>query len=465
MNPFAALTIKLHANSPKHYVMGLELHLHLIERQIDVQQLPAEGLPVTIPWTELLSAKNDPVAYGRHLSAALFDKPVARTALAVARTQADAAGLSLHVGLDLNACAPEVQALAWETFQDPDPGHVGWGISERLLLSRRLASSDMLSVEPRSGPAQSALIAIAAPSDLNQYGFSSIPVGAELNRACAALRPLRLSTLAQAQGRPCTVQHLLTALRSGPDIFCLVAHGRSVSGEVHIWLEDERGQSAPLASSELAARLTALSPSARPSLIVFSICESGGADAIGIALPAIGPMLADHGVAAVLAMHGLLSFDTNAAFLPAFLRETLRDGVIDRAVAAGRSVVSDRQDWWAPILWLRLPHGRLWAPFSAGRLRGSSSHVPVSPQQGATMNTTRGFVTFKAYLTNTGSEELANVNTLEAKLIELRKKERLFGSTPQRSSEFAEIMHGLNAISIEQCGMSFNDLCEGGLPE
>ncbi len=87
--------------------------------------------------------------------------------------------------------------------------------------------------------------------------------------------------------------------------------------------------------------------------------------------------------------------------------------------------------------------------------------VPAHSYQGR-MDTAKGLATLITYLERIGaSDDLKDVLTLEARLIKLRRDDRLFGNTPQRNSEFAEIMYGLNAIALEQCGISFNELCAG----
>lgn len=459
MKSFAALTLKLSPGSSSQYFLEMNLHLDIPGRQITVQQLPFPGVAVHFPLASLLPFAHDAVAYGSLLSAALFSETVAQTALKVARTHADAAKIPLHVSLDLSACLPETQSLRWETLQDVEPDQVGWAFSERLLLSRRLASSDMVPIEPRNRPAQSVLIAVSDPSDLHEYGFSPIPVAAELERAHTALQPLQRKTLARQGGAPCTMQQLLTALRSGQDILCLVAHGRSVGGEVHLWLEDDLGQSAPVPSRELAAHLTALDPRVRPLLIVFATCESGGADAAGMPLSAIGPILASQGLAAVLAMQGLLSFETNATFLPAVLREALRDGVIDRAVAAARVAVAKHADWWTPILWLRLPHGQLWAPRTQTLQSGLMTSRGV-----VSMNYVQGFTALKTYIAQMSPDDVAVITTLEARFEENERSEQVFGPTELTRSERARIVFSLEKIALKSCGISFSDLCRGVTP-
>ena len=46
--------------------------------------------------------------------------------------------------------------------------------------------------------------------------------------------------------------------------------------------------------------------------------------------------------------------------MPVFFRELLRDGQLDRAVAAARQAVEKRPDHWMPALFLRLKSGRIW---------------------------------------------------------------------------------------------------------
>lgn len=91
-----------------------------------------------------------------------------------------------------------------------------------------------------------------------------------------------------------------------------------------------------------------------PRLVVLASCQSagtGGDAATGDngALAALGPRLAEAGVAAVLAMQGNVSMTTVARFMPVFFRELDRNGQIDRAMSVARSAVKDRPDRWAPV--------------------------------------------------------------------------------------------------------------------
>jgi hypothetical protein len=82
--------------------------------------------------------------------------------------------------------------------------------------------------------------------------------------------------------------------------------------------------------------------------------------AISPALTALGPRLADAGIAAVVAMQGAIRMETANELMPAFFTELARDGVIDRAMAAARARVRTRPDGWMPALFMRLRSGRMW---------------------------------------------------------------------------------------------------------
>ena len=101
----------------------------------------------------------------------------------------------------------------------------------------------------------------------------------------------------------------------------------------------------------------------RPVLVVLAACQSAGRTHDAGALAAAGPGLATAGVGAVVAMQTNIKQGPVGSSLPAFFRELLRDGQIDRALAAARAaVVRQRPDWWAPVLYLRLRDGSAVGP-------------------------------------------------------------------------------------------------------
>jgi hypothetical protein len=113
-----------------------------------------------------------------------------------------------------------------------------------------------------------------------------------------------------------------------------------------------------------------------PRLCVLASCESAGrAEATAslgekpAAQSSLALLLADAGVAAVLAMQGKITFETVRLLIPRFFRELAQDGQIDRALAVARGLVRARPDSLLPVLYLRLRNGRIWYEprFTGGR--------------------------------------------------------------------------------------------------
>jgi hypothetical protein len=58
-------------------------------------------------------------------------------------------------------------------------------------------------------------------------------------------------------------------------------------------------------------------------------------------------------------MQGNITIETVSQFMPVLFEELRRDGLVDRSVAAARSAVRGRPDWWMPVLFMRLRSGRI----------------------------------------------------------------------------------------------------------
>ncbi|MDJ0841247.1 MAG: SIR2 family protein [Acidobacteriota bacterium] len=194
------------------------------------------------------------------------------------------------------------------------------------------------------------MLVAASPSDLPEYGLAPVEVNAQIRHVAAGLDGIAHEAL--ASGGAAHLETILEYLRRGFDILYLVCHGAMRRGEPWLWLEAPDGATARVSGKQLAERLGELS--ILPRLVVLVSCESAGVPA------ALGPMLAETGVPAVLAMQGKISMETMNRFLPVFFKELNRDGCVDRAVAAARAAVQDRPDWWMPVLFQRLKSGRLW---------------------------------------------------------------------------------------------------------
>jgi hypothetical protein len=350
---FADLELSLHRRGDARY--AVEARFSQPESDADIRLLNEEVI-VQLESAELRQLEIDPLAYGQALSQHLFAPPALRSAFARARTAADSANLPLRVRLFIAPSAQELHGLRWETLHDPEEDRPLL-TSERLFFSRYLASGDWRPVKLRPKASLRALVVIANPADLADYDMAEVDLPAELERAQKGLGQIEITTLA-APGQA-TIEHIGASLRDGYDILYLVAHGTFVDDESWLWLEDETGNIARTAGSELITRMQELDQ--RPRLIVLVSCQSAGnAQGEADSITALGPRLAEAGVPAVIAMQGNLSMVTAAAFLPVFFTELQRDGQIDRAVAVARGAVRQREDSWMPVLFMRLRSGRIW---------------------------------------------------------------------------------------------------------
>jgi len=298
----------------------------------------------------------DPVEYGRALSTSLFSVELLRTSLLLARNSADTAKVPLHVRLQIGPSAAELNALYWETLLDPADNTSQLFTNENILFSRYLASTDWRSIQLRARGDLKALVAIANPVDLGNYKLAAVDVVDEMARAKEALGGIPVAEVGSAEA--CTINALMDKLRGGVDILYLVAHGTAATGgEPRIWLQGEDGKAVITSAEELVARIKELQQ--QPRLIVLASCQSAGKGS-GAVLQAFGPRLAQAGVPAVIAMQGNISMESVKKFMPVFFVELIKDGQIDRALAVARGTVRTAQDFWIPVLFMRLRSGKIW---------------------------------------------------------------------------------------------------------
>jgi hypothetical protein len=356
---------------------------------------PDRGL-VQFDFRRLTERRVDPDAYGQLLCDCLFGDQAVKDALESARRAAEVGDMKLRLRLLIDRSAAELHGLFWETLHDPRNG--SWLLtSQDIVFSRYLTGGDWRPIRVRREAPLRALIAIANPADLadenqpqapGRWSYPAIRVAEELNRAKAGLKGIPPEELQKNPDHPglasilieelvsdpakpgqVTLDRLVEEMSGGVDILYLVCHGamkRKVLQAVEepsLWLEKEDGNSAVVAGRDLVDRVRDLP--VRPRLVVLASCQSAGKGAEartddGGVLAGLGPQLAEAGVSAILAMQGDVTMETIARLSPIFFKELVLDGQIDRAAAAARDGVRDRDDRWAPALFLRLRYGRIW---------------------------------------------------------------------------------------------------------
>ncbi len=358
MAGFADLEIGLHRRDADGY--AVELRFSAPDSDTDVRLLGDADEVVHFDLDKARALALDESGYGAFLGHSLFASEHLQGALAQARANADGQDAALRVRLFIEPNAPELHRLRWETLRVPG-SQSPLLTSERLLFSRYLSSDDWRPVRLRPQGDLRALVAIANPSNLAQYGLAPLDLGAELARVQGALEHLQVTALAKPGAASLT--GISAALRDGHDVLYLLAHGALINGESRLWLEADDGTAAVVAGADLVARIGELND--RPRLVVLASCQSAGGAGDAPqgeidALAALGPRMAEAGVPAVVAMQGSISTQTLDAFITSFFTELLRDGQIDRAMAAARGTVRDRPDNSMPVLFMRLRSGRLW---------------------------------------------------------------------------------------------------------
>jgi len=323
----------------------------------------------------------DMAAYGRQLGELLWQSGGVGPMLAEAWAATTSNNIPLRLSLSIDPAAAVLHALRWETLPDPVTG-APLLTNENIVFSRYLSSQDWRGVQLRSQAQLQALLVVANPTDVTQYGLAEVKVAQELATAAAAVGTIPYRALPTA-GRA-SLTNLIAHLREGVDILYLVAHGKLHEGEPWLWLEDPTtGKTDRVSGTTLATNLRDLPT--RTQLVVLASCQSAGSSKgestteDGGALAALGPQLAAAGVPAVVAMQGNVTMGTVSEFMPVFLTELRRDGRIDRAMAAARGVVRHRPDWWMPVLFCRLRDGRLFAELPP-ELRSDMPIAPFEPE-------------------------------------------------------------------------------------
>jgi tetratricopeptide (TPR) repeat protein len=361
----------------------------------------------------------DPAAYGLALGRMVLVQAISR-AVDQARVAAQRANVPLRLRLIV---PPELHQLRWETLRDPaHPDAPFLTMGGQILFSRSLSSADWTPVQPRSLGGRRALVLLASPSDLADYGLAPFDVDAERAIIEQSLAPIPTTVLGSGQA---ILGALVEALRSGPDILYLMAHGRvDTAGETWLYLEGADEKTAPVRGSEVAARIA--EQAVRPRLVILGSCESAG-DGHGAALLTLGPLLARAGVSAVLAMQGTVTLETLRTFLPACLRALIEGGRIDAAVSHARGLVRDRADFWAPVLFLRLLSGRLWGSEQNDRGDGDDAGQGSDNREGNFISggTFHGDVIGKQVVLPPASEPLKALHQLRAPVADFVGREEV----------------------------------------
>lgn len=351
---FVGLEICLRANSPgEGYHADLEV--------TDWREFP--DLPVTLDLVALRALSADVNAYGMALGQALFADQACGAAYKETLAVARAANKGLRVRLVVEP--PELQEVHWERIYHPYAGT--WqplGSTAATPFSRYVAVRQWDRPAPIATRPLRLLVVIASPDDLDTWQLDPIePVEREALHTLFdgfttggrhEVEPIYLES---GTAQPPTLNEIRRVLSEGCDLVHFLCHGGKVDRGTVLYLEDEAGKVDPVTTGRLVevVRMAA----SQPACCFLAACESAARSRLDAFAP-LGPALVDAGgVHATVAMTDRVGLYTAQAFAGHFYARLLAHGLVDRAVNEARALVQDQWDWAVPVLFMRVPDGRL----------------------------------------------------------------------------------------------------------
>jgi len=353
---------------------GDPLALPPVDLEIRISQGSRDyGVELTVNGTQVYSGgrvpksilewvpSGDSVQDGIYLFDALFQDGALRKGWHVARGLAQPQGALRRIRLRIDPDVPELHRLPWELLHD-----------DEVMLSACGATpfSRYLPIEKPWGGAVverpiRVLGAVANPHDLaERYDLSPLNVRAErflMASAFADIDPakIRLEFLPP----PVTLERLSHAMLGGYHWLHLVGHGRynPRQDRLDVLLEDAQGSTRAI-PSHLLCRMLA-HQGAQPQLVFLSVCQSA-ASPDGHVLGGLAAKLVEVGVPAVVAMRDRVQMRSAQHLTRSFYEGLARHGMADRALNQARDALlaADLPGVQSPVLYMRLPSGRLWDP-------------------------------------------------------------------------------------------------------
>jgi hypothetical protein len=304
------------------------------------------------------SATGDSRADGQALFDALF------ASADLIRGWGAAHGRSKQLRVQLRIDAPELNALPWELLRDDQDLLAADADSP---FSRYLAVSREWGRAIAERPIR-VLAVISNPKDIEEkYGLP--PADVELEA-----RALQTSIGAAAQltvlPAPVTLDRLEAELRAGYHILHFVGHGAfsTKTQQAALYLQNTDGNAQRVIDDDFAGMLNRLS--SPPHLVVLAACQSAK-QSMKAAFSGLGPKLVQIGLPAVIAMQENVTVLSARQFAATFYQRLLAHGVADLALneARGTLITNGRYDAAVPVLFMRLPNGRLWSVLSRKRVQ------------------------------------------------------------------------------------------------
>jgi len=357
-----------------------------------LEALADDGRPVTgtlrLDQEALRTAEKDARRYGMALSDSLLAGDVGEAYLATLRRAESRERGRLRVRLRIDDEAAEIHAVAWERLHHLHRGRpIPVAVSQRTPFSR-FTETDF-GIDKLATRSVRVLFAVSNPTELPR--LPPIDVDEEIRAMHGAVGDLRSrdritvtilpgrsgvgADLRQALGEdgytvvdgPTSLKNL-TRLFGDHDVVHVLSHGHfhrespTGAGTASLYLERDDGRWEGVEDERLADRIAALDPFC-PHLIFLSACESARQDPTH-PLVGLAPKLVGAGVPTVVGMQDRVPASLARELTVAFYRSLLEQGLVDVALNAARLYLYEGADvdWAIPVLFSRLPDGRLFVP-------------------------------------------------------------------------------------------------------
>jgi hypothetical protein len=357
-----------------------------------LQALADDGRPVTgtlrLDQEALRTADKDALRYGTTLSDSLLAGDVGEAYAAALRRADSRERGRLRVRLRIDDEAAEIHAVAWERLHHLHRGRpIPVAVSQRTPFSR-FTETDF-GLDKLATRSVRVLFAVSNPTELP--GLPPIEVDEEIRAMHGAVGDLRsrdrvsVTILPGRSGVANDLRHALegdgytvvdgptslknlTRLFGDHDVVHVLSHGHfrrdspTGAGTASLYLERDDGRWEGVEDDRLADRIAALAPFC-PQLLFLSACESARQDPTH-PLVGLAPKLVGAGVPAVVGMQAPVPASLARELTVAFYRSLLDQGLVDVALNEARLYLFDGRevDWAIPVLFSRLPDGRLFVP-------------------------------------------------------------------------------------------------------
>jgi hypothetical protein len=135
---------------------------------------------------KLRDLKRVPQEYGQALSSMLFSDEGIRSMFGQVKASAETANLALRVRLWIGPAALELHSLRWELLTGPGSDAYLF-TSARVLFSRYMTSQDWNTVRLRPKADATALVAVSAPTNCDEWNLADVDRDGETKRAAGHL--------------------------------------------------------------------------------------------------------------------------------------------------------------------------------------------------------------------------------------------------------------------------------------